>query len=136
MPGDQITVSVGGQKKRTVTSSNGKWSVVLDPLKAGGPYELSVSGANKRYVYKDVLAGEVWLCSGQSNMAFQLEKSDGGKQEIVSATNKNIRFVLVPAVVYEGDRTRGDMNWRTATTENVGPMSGVAYFLPNNYKKN
>jgi len=105
-------------------------------MKAGGPYSLTVASNSETVKLNEVYVGEVWIAGGQSNMAFQLEKSDGGKQEIVSATNKNIRFVLVPAVVYEGDRTRGDMNWRTATTENVGPMSGVAYFLPNNYKKN
>ncbi len=134
-PSQQVSVEIQGKKHKTLSNENGKWALNLSPMKAGGPYSLTVASNSETVKLNEVYVGEVWIAGGQSNMAFQLEKSDGGKQEIVSATNKNIRFVLVPAVVYEGDRTRGDMNWRTATTENVGPMSGVAYFFAKQLQK-
>lgn len=140
--GDQITVSVGGQKKRTVTSSNGKWSVVLDPLKAGGPYELSVSGANKRYVYKDVLAGEVWLCSGQSNMAFMVaEAAEKAALLKKAGDSSNVRlFDMKPrwmtnSVEWDGSVLDSlnslqyfkDARWEKCNDKNVSRFSAIAY---------
>ena len=128
-PSEQITVGIQGKKYKALSNKDGKWTLNLSPMNAGGPFILTVATANETLKINEVYVGEVWIAGGQSNMAFQLEKSDGAKVEIANAKNKNIRFVLVPALTYDGDRTRGDMNWRTATTENVGPMSGVAYFF-------
>src|SRR5262252_51521 len=65
-PGEEISVSIAGQKKSAKAGADGKWSLKLDPLKAGGPHELVVAGRNTVTV-RDVLVGEVWVCSGQSN---------------------------------------------------------------------
>lgn len=73
--GEQITVRIAGQKKQTTTAQNGKWSLMLDPLKAGGPYTFEISAPSKTLNYRNVLVGEVWLCSGQSNMAFRVSES-------------------------------------------------------------
>lgn len=70
--GEKVTVGIAGQKVEAVTSPDGKWSVVLPPMKAGGPFTLTVSATSRKIEYKNVMAGEVWLCSGQSNMAFQV----------------------------------------------------------------
>lgn len=85
--GERVAVRIAGQEKEAVTAPNGKWSVTLDPLQAGGPYELTVEAtpvlekkgrrkrpASAKLVYKEVLVGEVWLCSGQSNMAFRVDE--------------------------------------------------------------
>lgn len=106
--GQQVTVRIAGQKKETVTGSNGKWSVTLDPLQAGGPYELAIEAfsptdkknrkkipASRKLVYKDVLVGEVWLCSGQSNMAFRVDELvDSQRKELLEYAGKQpqIRF--------------------------------------------
>lgn len=92
--GQKVTVQIAGQKKETVTAPNGKWSVILEPLRAGGPYELTIEassdkkgkkkvGDSQKIVYKNVLIGEVWLCSGQSNMAFRVN-------ELVSLQHKEL----------------------------------------------
>lgn len=70
--GEKVTVGIAGQKGYAVTEANGKWSVTLPPMEAGGPHTLSISAASGKRVYTNVLIGEVWLCSGQSNMAFQV----------------------------------------------------------------
>lgn len=92
--GQKVTVRIAGQKKEAVTAPNGKWSVTLEPLRAGGPYELTIeassdkkgkkkAGDSQKIVYKNVLIGEVWLCSGQSNMAFRVN-------ELVSLQHKEL----------------------------------------------
>ena len=73
--GEKVTVGIAGQKGEAVTAPDGKWSVTLPPMKAGGPYTLSISAASGRLDYTNVLIGEVWLCSGQSNMAFQVSSA-------------------------------------------------------------
>lgn len=72
--GEKVTVQIAGQKKEAITAANGKWSVTLDPLQAGGPYNLTIEAPSAKLTYKDVLIGEVWLCSGQSNMAFRVDE--------------------------------------------------------------
>lgn len=72
--GEKVTVQIAGQKKEAITAANGKWSVTLDPLQAGGPYNLTIETPSAKLTYKDVLIGEVWLCSGQSNMAFRVDE--------------------------------------------------------------
>lgn len=73
--GEKVTVGIAGQKGEAVTAPDGKWSVILRPMKAGGPYTLSISAASGKLDYTNVLIGEVWLCSGQSNMAFQVSSA-------------------------------------------------------------
>ena len=73
--GEKVTVDIAGQKSEAVTAPDGEWSVTLPPMKAGGPYTLSISAASGKLDYTNVLIGEVWLCSGQSNMAFQVSSA-------------------------------------------------------------
>src|SRR5690242_15942274 len=66
-PQEKVTVKLHDQSKQATADSDGKWKVTLNPEKAGGPFELNVSGKSNSVVFKDVLIGEVWVCSGQSN---------------------------------------------------------------------
>lgn len=100
--GQKVTVAIAGQEKEATTTANGKWSVTLDPLQAGGPYQLTIEAsslsdkknrkkvpATQKLIYKDVLVGEVWLCSGQSNMAFRVdEQVDSQRKELLEYAKK------------------------------------------------
>src|SRR5688500_7665855 len=70
-----VTVQLHKQQKKIKTDSSGKWKVSLDPETAGGPFELAVSSSKEKIIIKDVLIGDVWICSGQSNMAFNMKRS-------------------------------------------------------------
>jgi sialate O-acetylesterase len=128
-PSGKVSVSLQGKTAETKTDKNGNWNVSLPALKAGGPFKLTVISAKETLTLNEIYVGEVWIAGGQSNMAFMLENSDNGKDEIAKASNKNIRFMMVPYKAFEGDKNRGDMNWRTATTENVSKISAVAYYF-------
>lgn len=128
-PGEQVSGDIQGRKFKAVSDASGKWMTSVADLKAGGPFVLTINSDGESLQLKEVYVGEVWLAGGQSNMAWTLEKSEGGPGVISRAKNKNVRFVMVPARYFEGDKVRGDMGWKTATSENAGPMSGVAYFF-------
>ncbi len=91
-PGEEITVTIAGQKATATADKDGKWRVTLAPLKADGkPQELTVTGKNT-IVIKDVLVGEVWLCGGQSNMQVGVNHVPNAEQEIASANFPQIRM--------------------------------------------
>ena len=90
--GSKVTVKIGNQKKHGFTSNRGQWQVQLDPLKAGENYQLEIFTKNEKKIFRNVAVGEVWLCSGQSNMEFMLKQSSDATQHIDSATDKSIRL--------------------------------------------
>ena len=81
-PRERVSVSIEGQNKSTRADRNGQWSVILDPLNAGGPYELTVRGQNT-LTFNNILIGDVWLGSGQSNMQWSVRQSDNPEEEIL-----------------------------------------------------
>ena len=141
--GQKITVTIAGQKKKTVAASNGKWKVFLDPLNAGGPYTLTVSADKQKYIYNNVLAGEVWLCSGQSNMEFYLNWSATGKRDIPQANNDQIRLFDMKArwrtdeVEWEASvldslnhlQYYTDAEWQVCAPESADRFSAIAYYF-------
>jgi sialate O-acetylesterase len=110
---EQIAVEINDQKKTATAGADGKWQVKLDPMKAGGPFELKVG--NK--TIKDVLVGEVWLASGQSNMRFPFNKVTDAQAEIAKADFPKIRYLLVPG------------KWVVCSPKTCANFSGVAYFF-------
>lgn len=141
--GEKVTVAIGKQKQQAVTASNGKWSVELQPLTAGGPYTLTVSAGKQKLTYTNVLAGEVWLCSGQSNMEFYLNWSNTAKQDVPQAANNNIRLFDMKARwrtdAKEWDASvldslnhlqyYKDTEWTVCSPETAGNFSAVAYYF-------
>src|SRR5437868_9450158 len=92
--GEEVAVSFRGQKSKT-KARNGKWMVKFGRLKAGGPDDLVVEGKNKIEL-KNVLVGEVWICSGQSNMELALRRSFEGSNDIAASANPMVRLLVVP----------------------------------------
>lgn len=140
---DQVTVSVGGQNLQAKTGPDGKWSVRLQPLKAGGPYTLQVSTKYRKLSYKNVAVGEVWLCSGQSNMEFMLKQADTGARDIPLADNPNIRLFdmkarwLTRAVEWDASALDSvnalqyfhSPRWQVCTSASASDFSAVAYYF-------
>ena len=96
-PGEEITVTFAGQSHKTKAGADGKWRLDLPALEAGGPFEMTVSGAKSRVVFNDVLVGEVWLASGQSNMQWTFcHGFTGAEAELTRADAPRVRFLCVP----------------------------------------
>ena len=93
-PGEQVTVSFAGQTKRTKASAKGRWMVKLGPLTVGVPKTMKITGKNT-IALTDVLVGEVWLCSGQSNMALTVNRAKDAEKEIAAANYPQIRLFSV-----------------------------------------
>ena len=135
-PGEMITVR-GSWKRRSVTTKadkNGKWMLRLKTPKAGGPYTLSVRGLEE-IEFKDVMIGEVWLCSGQSNMDMWMTKGDGKggvlnyEEEIRAADYPDIRLFQVKKQVAENPQENCIGTWKVCNPENVAKFSAVAYYF-------
>lgn len=122
-PGEAVTVTVGRQTKSAKAGADGRWEVKLDPMKSGEVATLTVKGKNTITI-GDVLAGEVWLCSGQSNMAFGV-----GGQENAPAVLPDFRiFTEVSAGEMEPGKTGGG-KWQVCSPEIIKDISGTAYFF-------
>ena len=96
-PGENITVKLDVHEVQTTTDANGQWLVKLPPMSVGGPHEMTVKGVNTVQL-TDVLIGEVWVCSGQSNMQWSVKQSQNSEEEIAAANYPEIRLFDVPRV--------------------------------------
>ena len=141
--GERVTVGIAGQRQTAETASDGKWEVTLQPLKAGGPYTLTVCTGKKKLRYNDVLAGEVWLCSGQSNMEFMLKAASTAGRDIPRSGNPDVRLFDMKArwmtypVEWESS-VLDSLNhlqyytaakWETCSPETAASFSAVAYYF-------
>ena len=127
-PGEAVKVSFQSQSRTATAGASGKWEVFLSPVPAGGPYELTVAGANTLTVH-DILAGEVWLGSGQSNMEFPMARVKNFEQEIPAAKYPEIRLFTVKRVVTPEPAEDVQGSWSACTPETVKNFSAVAYFF-------
>ncbi len=125
--GETVTVEFQTQKV-TATAKDGRWLLRLQPLKAGGPFTLTISGKNKLEL-KDVLVGEVWLCSGQSNMAFRLNQTDNAEAEIASAKYPQLRLFSIPRAEVDAPAQDVKGSWKECGPETAGAFSAVGYFF-------
>jgi len=125
--GEKVTVELGSQKL-TTTAKNGTWRVDLQPLTAGGPFTMTVAGDNKVTV-NNLLVGEVWICSGQSNMAFRFNGAATAKEEAPKASFPKIRMFTVKAKVAIKPQTEAEGSWVECSPQTVGGFSAVGYFF-------
>jgi sialate O-acetylesterase len=129
-PGEEVTVTVTphDQSKTATAGSDGKWQVILDPLASGGPYALTVKGKNT-LTFNDVLVGEVWICSGQSNMEWAVNNSTDGDLAILSANFPGIRLISVPKRGTQEAQKDFHGKWERCSPQNVGGFSAVGFYF-------
>jgi sialate O-acetylesterase len=127
-PGEEVTVTIDQQTHTTVADDEGNWRVTLDPLTVGEPRVLMVAGQNQLKV-KDILAGEVWLCSGQSNMQFDVNPSFNSELAVASAKFPNIRLLTVNTPASQTPTRNVDGQWQLCSPQTVGTFSAVGYYF-------
>jgi sialate O-acetylesterase len=137
--GTTVIVELGNVKSSGKADEKGKWDVRLPKFSAGGPYTLKIyeaSSSASAIEFSDVLIGDVWLASGQSNMEWAVQASKDAKQEISKANYPNIRFFFVEhekAILPQADIKSG--SWKVCDTNNVKTASAVAYFFARKINK-
>lgn len=126
--GERITVKFRGQQA-SATAWNGKWSVRLRRAKAGGPDPFTVSSPARTVTFTNVLVGEVWVCSGQSNMEWPMERSFDPAGDIASATNTLIRLLEVPNTRSDAPSVVIKSAWQVCSPEAIKKFSAVGYYF-------
>ena len=128
--GEQITVSIDGQSHKTKADQNGDWRVKLNAMEASAePKVLQVSGLNNQVSISDVLVGEVWICSGQSNMQWALSNTNHAGVEIAAANHPEIRLISVPQVGTQEAQDNFEGAWSVCSPDSVGNFSAVGYLF-------
>ncbi len=136
-PGESVTVTVGDQKVQATANDAGKWKVVLNPLKVGGPYTVEVSGRNK-ITLSDVLAGDVWLCSGQSNMAFSMswiKNVPAYQDDLKTADFPNIRQGHVAQTPSVRPLDSTPVKWEVCAPDTVGDFTAAGFYFARDLQK-
>lgn len=133
-PGEEVAVTLANRKGAAKADAAGRWRVTLESLPAGGPLVLTITGRNTLAI-KDVLVGEVWVCSGQSNMAFAVPRAVNGKEEAAQAAYPKIRLLKVARRPADepGDDVGG--HWQICSPDAVADFSAVGYFFGRDLEK-
>ncbi|MGZ0173299.1 MAG: sialate O-acetylesterase [Planctomycetales bacterium] len=128
-PGEKVTVRLDEHSATATAGKDKRWDVRMPAHKAGGPHTVTISGKNSIKL-ENVLIGEVWVCSGQSNMQYAVDSSDDPDLEKLTAKFPNIRLISVPQVgTQEPQNDFGGDGWLECSPETVGQFSGVGYFF-------
>lgn len=131
--GEKVTVKFEGQEVST-TAQGGKWMVRLKPLKAGGPFTMTIAGENTIEL-KNVLVGEVWVCSGQSNMQWPVSASANPQETIANSKDPMLRLFTVPRQATPEPLSDVRGNWVECAPETVPGFSAVGYFFGRDLRK-
>jgi len=128
--GEKVTVSIAGQKHETQADKDGAWRVTLNPMDASSkPKVLSIKGKSSSLEYGNVLVGEVWVCSGQSNMGWSVNSSDDSDLETLTAHHPNLRLISVPQVGTQEPQSDFNGKWEATTPETARNFSAVGYLF-------
>jgi sialate O-acetylesterase len=134
-PREKITVMLNKQTKTVTASKEGKWKLVLDAMQAGGPHQLVVRGKNI-ITFNNVLIGEVWICSGQSNMEWSVRLSKDAETEIPSADYPRIRHIKIPSTIAaEPQDDIAQAPWEICSPKTVPEFTAVGYFFARELNK-
>jgi len=129
--GEQVTVSIAGQSRKVRADKGGRWSVSFASMRAGGPYRLEARGADGSAASGDLMIGDVWLCSGQSNMEWPLKKALNGEGEVAGANDPQLRLMKVPQnrQLTPQDSLAPTVKWQPTTPDSAANFSAACYFM-------
>jgi sialate O-acetylesterase len=133
--GEKVVVEFNNQKLTAKADANGNWKVQFKPMKAGGPYEMKITGKNQ-VILKNILIGDIWVCSGQSNMEWPLINSRNGEQEVQEANYPSIRLFSISRRM--GEKPLNDLisgEWKECSPATVANFSAVGYLFGRNLHK-
>ncbi|WP_368565247.1 sialate O-acetylesterase [Pseudoxanthomonas sp. UTMC 1351] len=137
-PGETVSITFAGKRARGRADDAGRWKVELPALKAGGPHTLTASSSGgATQTVNDVLVGDVWLCSGQSNMELPVWRSLDARSEIAGADNKTIRLLTVPqsGSVVPQEKFSAPVQWRTITPDTLRDFSATCFYFARELQK-
>jgi sialate O-acetylesterase len=135
VPGEIISVQIDKKKYTATVDKDGKWMLHTRALPVGGPYLMKISGKKKIITLKNILSGDVWICSGQSNMQFSVARSKDAKKEIAAANYPNIRLFQVWRTVSQKPLATVKGKWTKCTPATVKRFSAVGYFFGRDLHK-
>jgi len=129
-PSEAVTVTVGGESAKATADAQGQWRVDLAPLKRGGAaLTMTIAGAANTLTFTNVLIGEVWVCSGQSNMEFPLQRANNGTAAVAAARQPEIRLFLVTKKVADQPQADVQGRWTAVSPQTAAGFSAVGYFF-------
>jgi sialate O-acetylesterase len=128
-PGETVNIRIAGQRHTSVVGADGIWKAHLNPVPAGGPYELTASAPSGTVTVRNVLFGDVWVASGQSNMVWPLDQSRNGAAEKASADLPQIRLFAAPRGPASEPQRDCSGQWQVCTPQTAANFSAVAYFF-------
>ncbi|MEO1526750.1 MAG: sialate O-acetylesterase [Planctomycetota bacterium] len=128
-PNADVTASIDGKQVATKSDGEGRFDVNLPAMEAGGPHELTLQSGNETRTFSDVLIGEVWICSGQSNMQWSVGQSNDPDLESLAANYPNLRHITVPRIGTQEPQISFEGAWQKTTPETVKDLTGVGYFF-------
>jgi sialate O-acetylesterase len=127
---EAVTIVFKKQKVQTRADASGNWVILLKKEKAGGPFVLQINGEKNSFKLNDVLLGDVWVCSGQSNMEWPLKLTDGASDEIKSANHPNIRHIKIPHFTsFLPEKDFQPCSWQVCSPKSAADFSAVAYYF-------
>lgn len=135
--GEEVTVTLSGATLRTTADASGRWRLAMPALAAGGPHTLTARTTDRQQIANDVLVGDVWLCSGQSNMEWSVRNTLNADNEALFSTNDSIRMVTIPRFASVTPRVDFDskLEWKIAGPETTPHFSAVCYYTVRELKK-
>lgn len=136
-PNTEVRIGIDNKTETGKVSSDGKWAINVGVFAAGGPYSIEISNNSNRVILQDVLFGDVWLSSGQSNMAFKLREVMNADAELKEANNANIRYIKIPEATSQLPLSMINPNtkWQITTSESAAELSAVAYYFASEINK-
>jgi sialate O-acetylesterase len=139
-PSSHVYVTVNGHRFSAITNVDGKWTAKIDPPEVGGPYDISIDGPHHQELH-DVLVGDVWLCSGQSNMEMGIGNVNNAKEEIAAADYPNIRLCMVDHQIALDPQPTAVSHWSVCSPTTVAQggwngFSAAAYFFGRELNRN